>query len=1068
MKIRSKSLSIVISILLLASMILGMIPAFALTGIVNVEEDPAGEEVTVTSWDELVGKFSTDGSTIVIPDGTTVIINDEIVVPSSGEYTITGGTIKWGKNHIAGIVVNNTILSLENITLDGTECMNYGLESSHGISISAGTANLNNTVIENFGINQDNLNRADISVISLSNNATVNINAGSIIRNNSTARSSISSSNSIINIDGGIITGNSCDSGSIINCHNNSTLNITSGTISGNTKYDEESHALGTIWISDNSHININGGTITQNSCSSAISVENNSTLNMTGGTISENQGTNGGGIHVGLGSTATITGGTIEGNSAQYGAGIYVSGSKLILGNETGGPTITRNKTYQTSSNSGGGVYLNGNSILNCINTTISYNEAAEGGGITIWSKDVTGYIKNSNIEYNSANEGGGIHNTFGANIEISDTTISNNTASGYGGGIWGNNFTLKNTSITNNSARVGGGVASADGISGYNIKDSEIANNTAAIKAGGVYAEKDITISGKVVVNNNSSERNSKDNMFISFYDEADNTGITIEDNLTNDSRIGVSFNDPQVGTLVAKPAATYTLTDSDLSRFFEDTDQFNVVDGEDSVVRTFVLGAGTPKYKITGLVTDNKIYEAIPNVKMQLLDNNGNELENVTTSETGRFEFTGLIDGEYKVVATYNGITKEVSVTINGADEEADIVLDLSNTNTNHKITGTVTNSNNDEPLAGAKVEIKDQEGNKIGETTTKEDGTYEIPNLPDGSYTITVSYPDPTNPDSNITKDVSVTINGADEQVNIELDIPDKIKENHKVFGTITDSNTNQPIPGVKVLVKDSEGNEVGSTVTKEDGTYEIPNLPDGSYTLEVVYEDPSGNPDKNIIKEVPVTINGADEQVDIELNIPNKPAETYKILGTAKYEVELLSNVYVQLIDKNTGRTIKTTYTNNDGKYEFDDLTPGVYEVKGTYTKTTGTGTAAGGSVEQLDAIVAVTIVDKDMTADLQFKTEPVNPPITKTYSISGKVTDSNGTTLNGITVQLIDSTGKVIATTSTNDKGNYQFDGLKPGNYKVEVTYNGLNESGSGVIVDKDITVNIEVKVEVM
>ena len=169
-----------------------------------------------------------------------------------------------------------------------------------------------------------------------------------------------------------------------------------------------------------------------------------------------------------------------------------------------------------------------------------------------------------------------------------------------------------------------------------------------------------------------------------------------------------------------------------------------------------------------------------------------------------------------------------------------------------------------------------------------------------------------------------------------------------------------------------------------------------------------------------------------------------------------------------MIDKNTGRTIKTTYTNNDGKYEFDDLTPGVYEVKGTYTKTTGTGTAAGGSVEQLDAIVAVTIVDKDMTADLQFKTEPVNPPITKTYSISGKVTDSNGTTLNGITVQLIDSTGKVIATTSTNDKGNYQFDGLKPGNYKVEVTYNGLNESGSGVIVDKDITVNIEVKVEVM
>ena len=37
-------------------------------------------------------------------------------------------------------------------------------------------------------------------------------------------------------------------------------------------------------------------------------------------------------------------------------------------------------------------------------------------------------------------------------------------------------------------------------------------------------------------------------------------------------------------------------------------------------------------------------------------------------------------------------------------------------------------------------------------------TGPDGSYEIPNLPDGEYTITVTYPDPTNPDKDITKDV----------------------------------------------------------------------------------------------------------------------------------------------------------------------------------------------------------------------------------------------------------------------------------------------------------------------
>lgn len=278
-----------------------------------------------------------------------------------------------------------------------------------------------------------------------------------------------------------------------------------------------------------------------------------------------------------------------------------------------------------------------------------------------------------------------------------------------------------------------------------------------------------------------------------------------------------IGVSFNDPQVGTLVAKPAVTYTLNDSDLARFYEDTDQFNVVDGENKGVRTFVLGAGTPKYKITGLVTDKK-YEALSSVKIQLLDSEGHEIRNTSTIETGRFELSGLIDGVYKVVATYEGASKEVSVTINGADEDLDIILDTSNKN--HKITGTVTNSNNDEPLVGATIEIKDPDGNKVGETVTSDNGIYEIPNLPDDSYTITVTYPDPTNPDNNITKDVSVTINGADQQVDIELDIPEIPKENHKITGTITDTNTDNPIPGVKIVVKDAEGNEVGSTTSKK--------------------------------------------------------------------------------------------------------------------------------------------------------------------------------------------------------------------------------------------------------
>ena len=42
--------------------------------------------------------------------------------------------------------------------------------------------------------------------------------------------------------------------------------------------------------------------------------------------------------------------------------------------------------------------------------------------------------------------------------------------------------------------------------------------------------------------------------------------------------------------------------------------------------------------------------------------------------------------------------------------------------------------------------------------------------------------------------------------------------------------------------------------------------------------------------------------------------------------------------------------------------------------------------------------------------------------------------------LGGVTVNLVDSTGKVVATTTTNASGNYTFPEVKAGNYKVVVT----------------------------
>ena len=186
----------------------------------------------------------------------------------------------------------------------------------------------------------------------------------------------------------------------------------------------------------------------------------------------------------------------------------------------------------------------------------------------------------------------------------------------------------------------------------------------------------------------------------------------------------------------------------------------------------------------------------------------------------------------------------------------------------------------------------------------------------------------------------------------------------------------------PLPGAKVEIKDKDGNKVGEVTTGPDGSYEIPNLPDGEYTITVTYPDPT-NPDKDITKDVPVTIDGEDKQVDIELDIPRPSSNKYKITGTAKEGTTPLGNVFIQLLDS-TGRVIKSTYSSSTGYYEFTELTPGTYEVKGYYTKVTGgaagTGPNAGGSVQQLEVSKRVTIVDKNMVVDLQFgKNTPTTP-----------------------------------------------------------------------------------------
>ncbi|MBR8840804.1 MAG: right-handed parallel beta-helix repeat-containing protein [Stigonema ocellatum SAG 48.90 = DSM 106950] len=208
----------------------------------------------------------------------------------------------------------------------------------------------------------------------------------------------------------------------------------------------------------------------------------------------------NGGGIY--NSGILSLRNSTISGNktgggyrAGTGGAGIYNT-SNLEVSNST----ISNNSCEQGTFGYGGGIYTSGNSTVS--NSTISGNSAFGGGGIENRS---TLEVSNSTISGNSASDGGGISNS--GNLSLSNSTLLDNKGSpsfiaggsvrGIGGGIYNYNksstMNVSNSTISGNSATVGGGIYNS---STMNVSNSTISGNSASggdisyvSSGGGIY---------------------------------------------------------------------------------------------------------------------------------------------------------------------------------------------------------------------------------------------------------------------------------------------------------------------------------------------------------------------------------------------------------------------------------------------------------------------------------------------------------------------------------------------------------------------------------------------------
>jgi hypothetical protein len=357
------------------------------------------------------------------------------------------------------------------------------------------------------------------------------------------------------------------------------------------------------------------------------------------------------------------------------------------------------------------------------------------------------------------------------------------------------------------------------------------------------------------------------------------------------------------------------------------------------------------------------------------VNITDSSGKVIGTTTAGPDGKFTFTPttpIPDGtalKVTAVDASGNISPPAQVIVDSTAPAQPIV----NPTDGSPITGTAE--------AGSTVNITDSSGKVIGTTTAG----------PDGKFTFTPTTPIP---DGTALKVTAVDASGnvsPPAQVIVDSTAP------AQPIVTPTDGSpiTGTAEAGSTVNITDSSGKVIGTTTAGPDGKFTFTPttpIPDGT-ALKVTAVDASGNV-------------SPPAQVIVDSTAPAQPivnpTDGSPITGTAE------AGSTVNITDS-SGKVIGTTTAGPDGKFTFTPTTP---IPDGTAFKVTAVD--ASGNVSP----PAVVIVDS--TAPAQPIVDPTDgSPIT-------------GTAEAGSTVNITDSSGKVIGTTTAGPDGKFTFTPTTP------------------------------------
>ncbi|MEL7079604.1 MAG: SdrD B-like domain-containing protein, partial [Cyanobacteria bacterium J06582_2] len=431
----------------------------------------------------------------------------------------------------------------------------------------------------------------------------------------------------------------------------------------------------------------------------------------------------------------------------------------------------------------------------------------------------------------------------------------------------------------------------------------------------------------------------------------------------------------------------------------------------------------------------------------VTVELINDVSDTVATATTDANGEYLFADVTPGDYQVKQTnltgYGDVTANVVAVELGIGEtstENNFIDELGRIGGNVK-SDDDDNGTGDRNLENVTVELLDSNGDVIATALTNTQGNYEFTDLLAGDYQVRqinlTGYGDVTDTVLDVTLGAGESIsdrNFVDElghiSGNVQVDDDD-------------DGTGDRNLENVTVELLDNNGDVVATTTTNTQGDYEFSGVVPGNYQVRQVNLTGYGDVTDTVLD---ITI-GAGETVANNDFVD----ELGHISGNVKSDDDdndtgdtNLAGVTVELIAD--GNIISTTITDGSGDYQFDDLLPGDYQVR--QINLTGYG-------DVTDTVLDITIGAGETSIGNDF--------VDELGHISGNVKsddDDNGTgdtNLAGVTVELIDSNGNVLSTTTTDVDGNYEFSDILPGNYQVRQT----NLTGYGDVTPTTVNINL-------